>query len=155
MKRLVVFAACITSLALWMAPTGVLAKGPGSCGDGIVQYRAGERCDPPGSVCGARGNPDFMCDDFCQCVYVGFCGDGRIQWKAGEECEPYPGREKCGPGRICNPDTCICEAEADDLSPVCGDGIIDDGEECELDEDCEFRREVCVECNCVPDTGTL
>jgi hypothetical protein len=41
------------------------------CGDGIVQWRRGERCDPPSSICGSRGNPDWVCSDTCECEFVG------------------------------------------------------------------------------------
>jgi hypothetical protein len=81
---------------------------PELCGDGTIQWRAGETCDPPGSTCGAGGNPNWVCNENCQCEFVASCGDGRIQWKQGEECEPVPGLDRCGPGRICDPDTCRC-----------------------------------------------
>jgi hypothetical protein len=78
---------------------------PGECGDGRIQWKAGETCDPPGSSCGNG----WVCDDFCKCVPLPpVCGDGKIQWRAGEQCEPVPGLDRCGPGRVCDPSQCVC-----------------------------------------------
>jgi hypothetical protein len=80
---------------------------PAECGDGTIQWKAGEDCDPPGSPCGVGR----VCDDSCQCTPLApACGDGVIQWRAGETCDP-PG-SVCGSGG--NPDwvcseTCSCE----------------------------------------------
>ena len=81
---------------------------PPNCGDGRINWRQGETCDPPGSICGARGNPQWQCIDACRCVFTaGFCGDGVIQWKRGEQCEPSAGLDRCGPGRICIDCRCV------------------------------------------------
>ena len=78
---------------------------PAECGDGKIQWKAGETCDPPGSSCGNG----WVCDDLCQCVPLPpLCGDGKIQWRAGEQCEPAPGLDRCGPGRVCDPFQCVC-----------------------------------------------
>jgi hypothetical protein len=90
----------------------------GSCGDGILQWKRGETCDPPGSVCGARGNPDWMCNDLCECKYVGYCGDGKVQWGAGEQCEPGP-NDQCEEGRVCDPNTCQCIEEPEPTQACC------------------------------------
>ncbi len=91
---------------------------PPTCGDGRIQWKRGETCDPPGSICGARGNPQWQCNDACQCVFVrGFCGDGKIQWKAGEQCEPFPGLDKCGPGRVCRDCRCVPDIGPQECEP--------------------------------------
>jgi hypothetical protein len=118
------------------------------CGDGIIQWKKGETCDPPGSVCGSYGNADFMCDEFCQCVYAGLCGDGKIQWGAGEQCEPSEGLDSCGPGKVCVNCTCV------PTRPSCGDGIVEwrRGEECEpgVGNECGPYGQ-CISCVCVRD----
>jgi hypothetical protein len=81
---------------------------PLNCGDGRINWRQGETCDPPGSICGARGNPNWVCDDCCQCSL----------W-------PPPPTE-------------------------CGNGIVEPGENCEVDVHCRnFPREICRDCHCV------
>jgi hypothetical protein len=44
---------------------------PPNCGDGRIQWKQGETCDPPSSICGARGNPDWVCSDTCKCEFIG------------------------------------------------------------------------------------
>jgi hypothetical protein len=48
-----------------------VCKSTAYCGDGIVQWGRGERCDPPSSICGSRGNPNWVCSDTCECEFVG------------------------------------------------------------------------------------
>ncbi len=105
MKRLGASAGII-SLCLLMLPALTSAQAPPNCGDGIIQWWRGETRDPPDSICGSRGNPDWVCNDLCKCLFRGFCGDGRIQWKGGEQCEPFPGLDNCGRGRVCR--DCLC-----------------------------------------------
>jgi hypothetical protein len=38
------------------------------CGDGIVQWKRGEECDPPREVCGESRK--WMCSDTCSCEYI-------------------------------------------------------------------------------------
>jgi hypothetical protein len=45
--------------------------GPPNCGDGVIQWKQGETCDPPGSICGRGGNPNWICSEACACEYVG------------------------------------------------------------------------------------
>jgi hypothetical protein len=78
------------------------------CGNGIVNWNAGETCEPPGSVCGWEGNSSWICSDTCQCEYVGLCGDGKVQWNRGEECELGVGNE-CGPYGECIDCRCVAE----------------------------------------------
>ena len=80
------------------------------------------------------------------------CGDERIAKDKGEECDP--------PGKICFGKTskqygicdalCKCKlaASAEQSAPECGDGTVDDKEECEADSDCA-ENFVCSSCSCV------
>jgi hypothetical protein len=114
------------------------------CSDGIIQWKRGETCDPPGSICGARGNPDWVCNESCRCVYAGYCGDGRVQWHRGEECELGVGNE-CGPHAECI--SCACVS-----NPYCGDGVVQwkRGEQCEIPplNRCGPGKQ-CIDCRCV------
>lgn len=103
------------------------------CGDGILDYRSNEKCEPPGVG---------LCDPWCQLIV---CGNGTID--PGEECEPprtptcdfacrskdcgngvvEPGTEECEP-----PNTPTCDEQCY-IRRVCGNGVVDayDFEECE------------------------
>jgi hypothetical protein len=138
----------IVLLCLLLFPAVVVAQAaPPNCGDGVIQWKQQETCDPPGSVCGSRGNPSWRCNDLCRCVFAGgFCGDGMVngreQCEVSEDCENFP-REIC--------DECHCIPDPDGF---CGDRVINWrlGEECEpfagLDR-CGLGR-VCIDCRCVP-----
>jgi hypothetical protein len=93
------------------------------CGDGIVDPRNGEACEPPGSP---------GCDEFCQVVSA--CGDGVLELFIGEECEP--------------PATATCDASCQFIH-TCGNGVIEPGEECDgqpgCGTDCLVPRSLC--CN--------
>ena len=84
------------------------------CGDGIIETGAGESCDPfiqvgePGYVAGCRAVDPGECT---------FCGDGTVQQEAGEVCD---GAEHCS-------------ANCLGFEPYCGDGIINNTEECDGD----------------------
>lgn len=80
------------------------------------------------------------------------CGNKILEKDEGEECDP--------PGSICFGKTsaeygqcnnnCQCEiaASAERAPDVCGDGVVDEGEQCEEDADCE-ENYVCSSCSCV------
>src|SRR5262245_46264209 len=112
------------------------------CGDQIIDLTHGESCDPPGSAAGGNGN---LCRDNCTVCGDGImnpgeecddgngvdtdncrnncttprCGDQIIDLTHGESCDP-PGSAAGGNGNLCR-DNCT----------VCGDGIMDVGEECD------------------------
>jgi len=75
------------------------------CGDGILDPRTGEECEPPGTP---------SCDAQCHAIRV--CGDGVIDGFEGEECEP--------------PGTATCDASCHFIH-TCGNGVIEPGEECD------------------------
>jgi hypothetical protein len=111
------------------------------CGDGIIQWREGETCEPPDShIFGS-----WYCDAMCQAYYEPpYCGDDIIQWREGEQCE-IPPLDRCGPRAECI--ECVCVSTA-----YCGDGIVQwrRGEQCELEvgNECGPLGE-CIECQCV------
>jgi hypothetical protein len=129
------FTSTTTTAATTTTPPG------GFCGDGIIQWKKGERCEPGvGNECGVYAN----CID-CRCVPKGeLCGDGIIQWKAGEQCEPGVGR--CGPYSECIECRCVNVS-------FCGDGVVNwrRGEECEIGvgNECGPGAQ-CIECRCLP-----
>jgi uncharacterized repeat protein (TIGR03806 family) len=79
------------------------------CGDGVVNDRGREDCEPPGTI---------ECNDSCM-FRDATCGDGFKT--AGEQCDD---------GNLDDGDGCssTCTTE---LVPFCGDGMLDSGEECD------------------------
>jgi uncharacterized repeat protein (TIGR03806 family) len=94
------------------------------CGDGVVNDRGREDCEPPGTA---------ECNDACT-FRDADCGDGFAT--AGEQCDD--GNRSSGDG--CS-SSCLLE--------VCGDGIVTADEACEppgtatCDEGCALRQPVC------------
>jgi len=119
-----------------------------TCGDGYINYAAGEQCDDQNT------NQDDECNNYCE---YPFCGDGAVN--NGEDCDN---------GGICdasNGQACITNIECTDIlacthqasatcdneclnkGSECGDGIIEGGEECDDGDD---DNNVCDEqCNLV------
>jgi len=79
------------------------------CGDGIVNN--GEECDDPN---------DPLCSD--DCMLVPSCGDGVVDPGLGETCDPPGSVPDTPPG---NQNACR------DNCTYCGDGIVNNGEECD------------------------
>lgn len=75
------------------------------CGNGFVEPELGEECDP---------GIDANCSEDCK--IESYCGDGEVDPLMGETCEPS-----------LNP-------ECDDDCTYCGDGTIDEDEECDNGE---------------------
>jgi hypothetical protein len=88
---LAIAAACIPDLEMALADAGNESSQP-RCGDGYVDYHAGEQCDPGPGDAGVIG-----CTPDCRLA----CGDGYIDYDAGEQCDPGPGDASvigCTPG---------------------------------------------------------
>ena len=111
---------------------------PLDCGNGELD--AGEECDPP-----------FVgqCEDWedclvCQCVGEPppDCGDGNLD--GGEECDP-PVMGQCEDWEDC--ENCECVGEPPPV--VCGDGVLEQEEDCEQDADCP-PSQACAQCECKP-----
>jgi cysteine-rich repeat protein len=112
------------------------AGGPGKCGNGVVDV--GEACDD-----GNATNGDG-CENDCT-VTPTVCGDGTVS--GAEECDDgnTVGGDGCSPTCFNEPATCgvppnTCDAGEDCMNcpsdcgmcvPVCGNGIIESGEDCE------------------------
>ncbi len=121
---------------------------PPFCGDGIVDPN--ETCDPPGSVPDTPPGNENACRDSCtycgdgivnngeecddpddplctdDCMLVPVCGDGVVDSDLGETCDPPGSVPDTPPG---NENACR------DNCTYCGDGIVNDGEECDDPDD--------------------
>lgn len=125
------------------------------CGDGVIQWPniwgQFEQCEA-GIPC---KNPKDFCNDRCLCIptypNMTFCGDGIVQKpnSAGvnEECEVGVA---CPNNQACNQQTCKCisggqppgegtppltpppQEEPPETTSVCGNGVINAGEECDV-----------------------
>ena len=103
--------------------------GTGCCGDGALDAGNGEECDD-GDIVGGDG-----CSATCQnegsASVGGVCGDGI------RDHNPAQGGEDCDYGDVTSGDGCsrFCLNEGSASSvlaiPVCGDGVIDPGEDCD------------------------
>jgi hypothetical protein len=136
---------CATGGAVGSAPLFF----PEICGDGILNPDLGETCDPPGSTPDPVF-PENLCRDTCT-----YCGDGIVN--NGEDCDfndpnaPPGCREnctlaECGDG-ILDPDLGeTCDPPGSTPDPAfpenlcgpncnyCGDGIQNNGEECDFND---------------------
>jgi cysteine-rich repeat protein len=110
------------------------------CGNGIVE--PGEECDA-GS---ANGAYDSGCSEDCK--FCGYCGDCIVDDAAGEQCDN--GWQLNGtPGNPCSANcTFVC------TTYVCGNGILEPGEECDHGANNGLKGDSCsanctwVDCRC-------
>lgn len=125
-------------------------EGAVACGDGYVDRQAGEECDPQNlasylSACSGTARPFgvgacdptscTIIDDLQQC---GVCGDSFVDEALGEACDGSNLAGQTCPSRAgvlrcdarCQLDTSQCRS--------CGNGILDEGEECEPSSFGEF-----------------
>lgn len=108
-----------------------------ACGDGFVDQRAGEQCEPsiPSSFEDACDGPGIAACDPVTCQVIddrdqcAICGDGFVD--EGEECDgdTFNGNACPGGGGAlqCNSDCKLDFSQCDS----CGNGVIDEGEECD------------------------
>lgn len=135
----------VVALVVGASPACLLQLGTDvSCGDGHVDARAGEQCDP-GDLssyvdgCRATSRPDGIaaCDpDTCQLINTraqcGDCGDGFIDEELGEQCDGDAlNGEKCPTGDDAMQCTSECQFDYS-RCPLCGNGDIDGDEECDM-----------------------
>ena len=120
------------------------------CGDGYVQEGLGENCDPMDVYHGCNRDctttcgdgkiryPAETCDDgntedgdgcSSNCFWETFCGNGKVE-VIGYESDGYTiTGEFCDDGNLIDGDGCsaVCTVE----NPLCGNGMIDGGEDCD------------------------
>jgi hypothetical protein len=100
-----------------------------ACGDGNVEF--GEQCEPPNTA---------FCTSTCQNRPIA-CGDGFFQ-PPTEMCDPTATPTGAPPGVTCQAD-CTFQAPA-----VCGDGIVQAGETCDVPGGHNFSINDCgADCN--------
>lgn len=144
------------SLAIWAAL--LIGGGPAcllrlddevACGDGFVDQRAGEQCEPsiPSSYeneCPGLGVAD--CDPVtCQWIndrsQCAICGDGMVDVDKGEECDGDTFNGNACPGGNgalqCTSDCMLDFSQCD----ACGNGVVDEGEECDYANNGGFATE--------------
>ena len=122
----------------WENCVGCICKGtkPTDCGNGVLEY--GEDCEID-SDCGVYQECD---QQNCDCVPVPpECGDGKVD--PGEQCDK-PQTSACEWYEQCV--GCQCEGE---LPVGCDNGVVDEGEECEENSDCEPNETCDNTCHCV------
>ncbi len=112
-----------------------------ACGDGHVDEIAGEQCDPADppsylAACVGTSRPFGIgaCDpDTCQLIITAEqcakCGDGIIDVEAGEQCDGSNNGVAC-PGSG-TPSCTLCRVDYGNCD-TCGNGMIDEGEECDF-----------------------
>jgi len=93
-----------------------LAASTSVCGNGVLEVK--EECDD------SNRRDDDGCSANCLSE-IGVCGDGKVQTLLGEQCEQKTHNIKL-------PYSCL---DCRFLSPTCGDGTVDGGEECDDAED--------------------
>ncbi|MEM2956603.1 MAG: LamG-like jellyroll fold domain-containing protein [Candidatus Pacearchaeota archaeon] len=105
------------------------------CGDGICSAATGENCNSCPADCGCQaGYECYFQGGMYQCIYMPTCSDGI---KNGFETDIDCGGPLCSPCTIGQ--SCLINSDCDSQLcisgicqlPVCGDGIIEEGEQCD------------------------
>jgi large repetitive protein len=115
------------------------------CGDGIVNLTAGEECDDGNTAGGDGCSASCSVESGYWCigepsVCIALCGDGMLD--PGEQCDDgnAVGGDGCSAsctieaGYQCSGEPSVCTLIDDpdpDPDPVCGNGIVEEGEECD------------------------
>jgi len=115
-----------------------------TCGNNVKQFP--EQCDGTDSTaCPGTCKPP---SDPNECTCPAICGDGFVG--PGEQCDPggvppgTPASDAACPGN-CNAVTCQCP------TPICGNGVLEAGELCELPSVHCGSQQICVACmQCAP-----
>lgn len=114
-----------------------------ACGDGYVDRVAGEECDPQVEdsyvdACLGTSRPDGTgaCDpDDCTLVRTivqcAVCGDDEVDPEVGEECDGSNLNGAFCPGSSALPRCTSDCLLVYDTCPTCGNGVTDEGEECD------------------------
>jgi len=108
------------------------------CGDGVIQntYRPEEECDDGNEI------TTDACTNQCR---EAVCGDGILRTDLSQEDEGY---EACDDGNTRNDDEC-----PESCQPTCGNGVIDEGEDC--DDRNEIPDNECNDCRLACPINTL
>jgi hypothetical protein len=101
-------------------------------------------------VCASNENCSTCSQDCGQC-----CGNGACQPEFGENCSTCTADcgQCCGNGACDFGETCTtCPKDCGPCPPVCGNGIVETGEQCESNSQCRVTQ-ACVNCKCVNHCG--
>ncbi len=130
------------------------------------QPTCGDTCWTPGEGCETNTNcPSGQICQGCECVpnsgtcQNGVCDPGENSCICVQDCEPQCGNGCPDPGEECGDSmrTCLtgeicvgCQCIPESGGVVCGNGILEIGEACEVGYDCGPELS-CYDCQCVPD----
>lgn len=94
-----------------------------------------------------------LCPNHADCIpKAKTCGNSRFD-KGKEDCDPtsQTGKKACGEGYSCT-SQCRCVKDRPAPGPVCGDGKVDEGEQCDyrsIRETCTDGKKCSRQCTCV------
>ena len=111
------------------------------CQNDVWDQSQGEECDFTAEPSGCGFGMD--CTTTCECQAD--CGDGVIATGV-EECDYNAEPTGCGGGATCNRTSCECESDG-----TCGNGVLDDGEECGEPGHTDCGSATCIDCGCCGD----